>query len=90
MHVTNRHLRLAPVVARLAEHLGMDCIKINNPAGHTRAVFAAEWMLMTRNPKFLQHEVIQPVAIRFNDQPGNDSPLWTDQTNNLFQTIKIY
>ena len=90
VHVTNRHLRLAPVVARLAEHLGMDCIKINNPADHTRFVFVAEWMLMTRNLAVLQHEVIQPVAIRFNDQPGNDFPLWTDQTNNLLQIMKIY
>ncbi|MDP7301451.1 MAG: fused MFS/spermidine synthase [Pirellulaceae bacterium] len=90
VHVSNRFLRLEPVVLRLAKHVGMDCVKINNPVDPVRAVLASQWMLMTRTPEFLQHEVIQPVAIRFNDQSNNDFPLWTDQYNNLLQIMKIH
>lgn len=90
VHVTNRHLRLEPVVLKLAEHVGMNCIKIDNPVDRLRVVFGAQWMLMTRNAEFLRHEVIQPVALRFNEQPASDFPLWTDQYNNLFQIMKIY
>jgi len=90
VHVSSRHLRLAPVVARLAEHLGMDCVQVNNPIDPQRAVLAAEWMLMTRDPDFRHHAVIEPVAILFDDQPGHDVPLWTDQYNNLFQIMKIF
>lgn len=90
VHVSNRHLRLEPVVIRLAEHVGMECVKVNNPVDPIRVVLAAEWMLMSRNPDFKNHEVIKPVAIKFHKQPGGDFPLWTDQYNNLFQIMKIY
>ncbi len=90
VHVSNRHLRLAPVVLKLAEHLGMKCVKVDNPRDPQRGVLAAEWMLMTHNPTFFLHEVIQPVAIHFNDQPNSGFPLWTDQYNNLLQIMKTY
>jgi len=90
VHVSNRHLRLEPVVRKLAEHVGMDCIKINNPVDHVRVVLAAEWMLMTRDPEFPKHKVIHPVAIRDHESRDNEFPLWTDQYNNLFQIMKIY
>jgi len=90
VHVSNRHLRLESVVVKLAEHVGMDCIKVNNPVDHLRVVLAAEWMLMTRDSNFFQHEVIEPVAIHFPTEKESTFPLWTDQYNNLFQIMKIY
>ncbi len=90
VHVTNRHLNLEPVVAKLANSLDMECVRICNPKDLRRGVLASKWILATRYAEFVQHRAIAPVAEQIRGRDDGRVPLWTDQYNNLFQIMKIY
>lgn len=83
VHISNRYLRLAPVVRRLTEYCGMKTTWINGREDDARLLDNNEWMLVTRNEEFLQ---ANPSDL---DEPDEDLvvPLWTDQYSNLFQIL---
>ncbi len=90
VHVSNRHLRLEPVVLRQAEHLGMHCVQIASRGDFQRGVLLAKWMLMTNNKRFLADQEVSKAAQSFGRRPGGEFPLWTDQYNNLFQILNAF
>ncbi|MGE3775601.1 MAG: spermidine synthase [Pirellulaceae bacterium] len=90
VHISNRHLRLEPVILRQAEHLGLQCVEVVNRGDAANAVLLSKWMLVTSNDPFLQQPEIASVARRFSKKPGTDLPLWTDRYNNLFQILSIF
>jgi protein-L-isoaspartate O-methyltransferase len=90
VHVSNRHLRLEPVVLRQAEHLRMHCVQVATPGDRERALVTSKWMLMTSNEHFLSRPDVAAVAQAFGRRPGAEFPLWTDQYNNLFQILNAF
>jgi hypothetical protein len=85
VHISNRALDLRPVVYTVADELGMGVATIHNP-DEGLEVTASDWMLMTRNPAFLQSPRIAAASIpRDESRPFR---LWTDDYYNLFQIIK--
>ena len=90
VHISNRHLRLEPVVLRQAEHAAMKCVRVVNRGESRQAVMLSKWMLMTNNKDFLELPEINAVTGKYTKQPGASFPLWTDCYNNLFQIVNIF
>jgi hypothetical protein len=87
-HVTNRYLNLPPVVRQVAEQAGYQSVLIaDEAADDTRGLLAlSDWVLVTKNEKFLNAKIIQERKYPFETIPGLQ--LWTDDFNNLFKVLK--
>ena len=84
-HVTNRFLRLAPVVKRIADEFGLASALIIDDADDSDLA-KTDWMLVTRNAARLK---VEPIAGAASEIPAiNGLRLWTDDFNNLFQILK--
>jgi spermidine synthase len=89
MHISNRHLRLAPVVARLAASQGLaalqqiDAVGTDWPEGKSES----HWIVMTRNRGDLD-----ALAADRRWQPlvaGASTPLWTDDFSNILSVLSV-
>ena len=84
-HVSNRFLRLAPVVSQLATDAGLSAIDVvYDPDDDMYA--SSEWVLVTNNQDFLDRDAVLDASNEIDDIPG--LPIWTDQFNNLFKILK--
>lgn len=84
VNISNRHLDLRPVVARLAAHFGLHTALVESP-GDGRVFVNSTWVLATRNKAFLE----QPEVAR-HCRPLVENTrirLWTDDYSNLFQIL---
>ncbi len=84
-HVTNRFLRLASVVKRIADEYGLHTAQIADEAEGTD-LSKTDWVLVTRSPSLLRRPAIADFAAEIEDIPG--LRVWTDDFNNLFQILK--
>ncbi|HTE15416.1 MAG TPA: fused MFS/spermidine synthase [Burkholderiales bacterium] len=84
-HVTNRFLKLAPVVKQIADTYGLQTALISDDETGGDAS-RTDWVLVTRNKKLLQHEMFKENTSEITDIPG--LRLWTDDFNNLVQILK--
>jgi SAM-dependent methyltransferase len=84
-HVTNRFLRLAPVVKRLSDDKGLHTLLIIDDAEKSD-LSKTDWVLVTRDPKLLTRQEIAEGTEAIEDIPG--LRVWTDDFNNLFQILK--
>ena len=84
-HVTNRFLKLAPVVKQIADDLGLHAALIVDEAENT--VFSkTDWVIVTRDKALVENEAIAQKASAIDAIPG--LRLWTDDFNNLYQILK--
>lgn len=85
IHVSNRHLELAPVVARIAESLGASCLR-REDSGDDGVRYSSEWLVLGRGPDTLEPLALpqswRPVPL----EPGD--PLWTDDRSDLLSVIR--
>lgn len=86
------HLDFGPVVRRLADHLGLESLRIATPVGALED-WGADWMLMTKNRAFLD-QLPDTFAVHPDESaadPGagrrDDGPLWTDDYASLFRLL---
>ena len=84
-HVTNRFLKLAPVVKRIADDRGLHTALISDGAEDSDLA-STDWVLVARDPKVLQRPGIAKHAAAIDEIP--DLGVWTDDFNNLFQILK--
>jgi len=84
-HVTNRFLNLAPVVKSIADSLGLYAALITDDAEAT-SFSKTDWVIVTRDRAPLDSAAIAGKASEFDAIPGLKP--WTDDFNNLFQTLK--
>ena len=84
-HVTNRFLKLAPVVKQIADTYGLHTALITDDETDGDAS-RTDWVLVTRNKKLLAHESIKEETSDIKEIPG--LRLWTDDFNNLVQILK--
>ncbi len=84
-HVSNRYLRLQPIVGKLAEHAhiaarGWDDTSDDPKAGK----FKSRWLILAeRDSDFAQLADVRWERLR----PERDTPLWTDAFSNLLSTF---
>jgi hypothetical protein len=86
VHVSNRYLNVEPVVVRLAEDAGWSVIAISQDKFAGLAEAASDWLIITRNQRFLALPAIQGAKRRPVTDPS--LPLWTDKYSNLLQIMK--
>ena len=84
-HVTNRFLRLAPVVKMIADEQGLQALLIVDEAEESDLA-KTDWVLVTRNGKLLAREEIASAATAIDTIPRLG--VWTDDYNNLFRILK--
>jgi hypothetical protein len=87
VHISNQHVDLEPVVERLADGIGFDCVRIENEEKLPQTA-ASHWMLMTANREFLELAEIRDHSLPVAAHPK--FPLWTDQYNNIVQLLRVY
>jgi hypothetical protein len=84
-HVTNRFLKLAPVVQTLADYYDMGAVRIFDPAEDSH-LLRSDWVLVSKNKEFLSREAVVGSIVPIDGIAGLD--LWTDDFNNLFDVLK--
>jgi SAM-dependent methyltransferase len=84
-HVTNRFLKLAPVVKQIADSHGLYAALIVDEAEET-SYSKTDWVIVTRDKRLIESDAIAKKASEFAEIPG--LRLWTDDFNNLFQILK--
>jgi len=85
VHVSNRHVRLQPVVASIAQEMGKSAITILNDADDDHVVTQSEWVLVTSNPVILNDPAIKEASTPAKTEPGFRT--WSDDYSNLFQLV---
>jgi SAM-dependent methyltransferase len=84
-HVTNRFLKLAPVVQQLAAEQGLQTALVTDDADNSDLA-RTDWVLVTRDGGRLMQRRIAEATIAIDPLPGMRA--WTDDFNNLFQILK--
>jgi spermidine synthase len=85
-HITNRHLSLAPVLARLAESFGLAARTEYQVTG-TAEQLPSEWMVMARQPDDLGSLTSDPRWRTPSFPPS--TPLWTDDFSNILSVLNL-
>jgi len=88
-HITNRHLVLAPVLARLAQNHGLAIRFQQHRANQaiTPGQFSSDWMVMARNESDLGSLATDP---RWSTPaiPAS-TPSWTDDFSNILSVLNL-
>ncbi|MEW5737944.1 MAG: fused MFS/spermidine synthase [Myxococcota bacterium] len=84
LHVSNRYLRLLPVVTRLARELGLHGLVVESPAGEGWALRAL-WVLLSRDAAALKVREDGCTTARVDELP--QGPLWTDEHTSLWGLV---
>jgi hypothetical protein len=84
-HVTNRFLRLAPVVKQIADHYGLFTMHMVDLAEDTDDA-KTDWVLVTRDQQLLQNPALATKSVPIEQISG--LRLWTDDFNNLYQILR--
>ena len=83
-NVTNRFVRLAPLLKLVAEAEGMEAIDVGDDAKDDR-YSGTEYLLVTNNQQLLADKRFEE-AEEITPIPGLTA--WTDGFNNLFKVVK--
>jgi SAM-dependent methyltransferase len=86
VHVSNRYLDLAPVVARTAESLGKEARLVTNDEDDENDILASEWVLVANRRGYFAHPLLRDRAEPIT--PRKRLRTWTDDYSNLFQILK--
>jgi hypothetical protein len=84
-HVTNRFLRLAPVVEQLAQAHGLRAELVSDETDDGE-LSRTDWVLVSRSRALLDNRLIAQAATAIEPIPGLRP--WTDDYNNLFRILK--
>jgi hypothetical protein len=85
-HISNRHIRLRPVVARLARERGWTVFgRLDSGSDTKRGDQQSEWVVMTRRPEDLDVLPTNPGWTRI--VPGGEQA-WSDDFSNVWTALK--
>ncbi|MBI5758943.1 MAG: fused MFS/spermidine synthase [Planctomycetales bacterium] len=90
-HITNRHLELSPVLARLSVDAGLTAyVGTYVPTEDDKDLFPAgsKWVVMSRDGDSLAMLADDSLWTRLDPDPA--IPVWTDDFSNLFQVLKWF
>lgn len=87
VHISNKHLRLGPVVERIASSMGLRSLEITNEEIDEAQVFSSDWVLVYRPDAAIAN--IPLVTSAGEPVPARpELRTWTDDYSNLFQIWK--
>jgi spermidine synthase len=86
-HVSNRHVDLRPVLARLARDLQMTALARFDAAGEdpARGYSASDWVVMGRNSRYLA--ALEPMA-GWTALGADSRASWSDHSANLWAVLR--
>lgn len=90
VHVTNRFLKLEPIILAAADHfhLAAAYIPLLAQDAKSEGAFPSKWMLLSRDPALLQQPAIAEAAR--DPRPGLPAvSMWTDDYSNLLPILKF-
>ena len=87
-HISNRHLALGPVVARLARQYGLVAIEQREriPDDHLTGKTASHWVLMSRDARHLAPLIGDS---RWSQPTATGTRLWTDEFSDILGVLAI-
>ncbi len=84
-HVSNRHVRLQPVLLAAARNSGLAAVEVDaDPPGHANR--RSVWVLMSRRADVLARPGIAGAAVPLTDH-GRKVSLWTDDRSSLLGAL---
>ena len=86
VHVSNKHLNLAPVVEMAATWLGKRAVVIDTNDDDDNGVFGATWVLVSGRASLFDYPFIRRASSDVKRKAGQR--MWTDDYSNLFQILK--
>ena len=101
VNIANDYLDFQPVLFLIANHFGLDPLLINNDdvedpddeavqiaqPERSRGLNSSSWVLLTRNPAFLQSDEVRHAAST-PEAEHQGVRLWTDDDTNLFRILQ--
>jgi hypothetical protein len=86
LHVSNRHVKLVPVVKAIARVLGLATLVIDTSYDQTPRAYEwdSTWVLLARAPATLV-----PFGPAENDDEDEVVPPWTDEYSNIVRALKL-
>jgi hypothetical protein len=85
IHISNRFLDLKPVLANIAQSLGLAARLVSDSPTGSGSASMTDWVLIARTDAPFAHELLD-VAQAIEPNPAFS--LWTDQFNNLLDVLK--
>ena len=86
IHVSNRHLDMAPLIAKIGHLNNMSSVEIVNIDTKKVYISGSNWMLLTRDSKFINHPKVI-AAGKEGRKKYKDIQVWTDQYSNLLELL---
>ena len=88
LHVSNSHLELGPVVARIADELGLQVAFIADPGVQgDPSTSVSDWVLLAEDRQVLDRPLIQEAATPIPQRA--DMRTWTDDYSNILQVLRF-
>jgi hypothetical protein len=88
VHISNRALELAPVLAAAADHFGWKAIRVDSP-DIGQFTFAAEWVLLVQPEGGLRFPERESNMDKFTTlAPTPGFRMWTDDYSNILQLLR--
>jgi hypothetical protein len=85
-HISNRHIKLAPVIARLARERGLTALtRLDKGVDPKNGFEASEWVVMARRPERLQRLASDT---RWTGLIADARPAWTDDFSNIWTELR--
>lgn len=85
-HISNRYLKLAPIVKQLADSVGMHAVYMPNVPDPKTPEHPSEWVLVTPNRELADTFLGWKLGNQIAAVPGLRP--WTDDYNNLLQVMR--
>jgi spermidine synthase len=85
-HISNRHINLAPAMARLAREQGLAALRrVDKRSDFKRGFEGSEWVVMARRPQRLQQLAADA---RWTPLVADARPAWTDDFSNIWTELR--
>jgi hypothetical protein len=85
-HISNRHIKLAPVIARLARERGLTAFtRLDGAVDEKNGFEASQWVVMARRPERLQ---ALAADTRWAALKADTRPAWTDDFSNIWTELR--
>ena len=85
VHVSNRYLNLAPIVAAGVENSGRQVRLVSNSDDDENGVFQSDYVLITNRPGFFENSLLKGETRPITLRPGTRK--WTDGYSNIWQAL---
>ena len=86
LHISNRYFDLTPVIRGQVEK-GETLIAIYSIGNDRQGTDACDWVLLTRNRKFIENPDVRNAAVSL-PKDNRGAVVWTDDYSNLFRLFR--